>query len=327
MKAWEVRRGELQLHDVSPPVPQPGDTVVQVVHAGICGSDVPKLIRPEEFSLPEPWRPGHEVVGEGTSGSLIAVNPLVPCGRCVRCTAGTIHLCPKLRRIGWDLPGGFAHELLVPNSNVYPVPHGLSARHAVLADPAAVAIHGLRCNPIGDPSRLAIIGAGAIGLLTAIYARLHGWATTIVHRNGRAPSSTIAQNIPAEFQPLSALSSLAEFDVVVDAANGSSPEPLELALRLVRDGGTVVVQNAYHPGVELQTTLRDLFRRSISLIGSFSHCRTENDDFALALDLLRMNDGRVANLVGDSGTLAALGTTLGDRSHHSVRAVLSLRPG
>jgi D-altritol 5-dehydrogenase len=326
MKAWEVRRGELGLHDVSPTVPLALDTVVRVVHSGICGSDLPKLLRPADFTLPEPWRPGHEVVGEDARGSLVAVNPLVPCRDCVPCTAGDIHLCPELRRIGWDLPGGFAHELLAPRPNVYPLPNGLSARLAVLADPAAVAIHGLRCSPIGDPSRLAIIGAGAIGLLTAIYAHLQGWTTTVVHRDGRTPSSTITQNIPAEFQPLSAMPNQAAFDVVVDAANGSSAEPLELALRLVRDGGTLVVQNAYHPGVSMPTTLRDLFRRSIRLIGSFSHCRREQDDFALALDLLRANHRQVAHLVSHSDSLAALSTTLGDRSPRAIRHVLSIRP-
>lgn len=327
MKAWEVRGGELGLHDVTPPLPLAEDTVVRVVHAGVCGSDVPKLLRPGDFALPEPWRPGHEVVGKALNSSLVAVNPLVPCGDCVRCGAGDIHLCPELRRIGWDLPGGLAHDLLAPRANVYPLPDGLPARHAVLADPAAVAIHGLRCSPIGDPSRLAIIGMGAIGLLTAIYAQLRGWPTTIMHRDGHPPSSAVAQNIPAEFRPLSTLPNRATFDVVVDAASGSSAEPLELALRLVCDGGTVVVQNAYHPSVGLRTTLRDLFRRSIRLIGSFSYCRRERDDFALALDLLRENHSGVSPLVSDSGNLSALSKILEDRSHRSVRRVLSLALG
>lgn len=326
MKAWEVRCGELGLYDVTPPVPQIGDMVVRIVHAGVCGSDVPKLVRPGEFALPEPWRPGHEIVGKDPSGSLVAVNPLVPCAGCVRCAAGDIHLCPELRRIGWDLAGGFAHELVAPRVNVYPLPDGLAAGHAVLADPAAVAIHGLRCSPISDPGSLAIIGAGAVGLLTAIYAQHHGWATTIVYRDGHGPSDAVRQNVAAEFRPLSAVRNLTAFDATVDAASGSRSEPLELALRLVRDGGTVVVQNAYHPGVGLQMTLRDLFKRSIRLVGSFSHCRRDHDDFALALDLLRTNDRQVASLLGKAGGLAALSAILGDRSPRSVRRVLSIRP-
>ena len=78
------------------------------------------------------------------------------------------------------------------------------------------------------------------------------------------------------------------FDVVVDAATGHNSQPLELALQLIRDGGTVVVQNAYEPGVLLQTPLRSVFRRSIRLVGSFSYCRRKDpDDLAEALDLVR----------------------------------------
>jgi len=78
---------------------------------------------------------------------------------------------------------------------------------------------------------------------------------------------------------------------VVDAATGSNPSPLELAVRLVRDGGTIVVQNAYQPCV-LPTPLRDVFRRSIRLIGSFSYCRRGQDDFAEALTFLQQHSVR-----------------------------------
>ncbi|MGH3492890.1 MAG: hypothetical protein ACRDQ1_06595, partial [Sciscionella sp.] len=60
MKAWEVRDGDLGLHEVEPPHPSEGQTVVHVSHTGICGSDLPKLFHPNGFGLPEPWRPGHE---------------------------------------------------------------------------------------------------------------------------------------------------------------------------------------------------------------------------------------------------------------------------
>jgi D-altritol 5-dehydrogenase len=112
---------------------------------------------------------------------------------------------------------------------------------------------------------------------------------------------------------------------VVDAATGVDPAPLDLALRLVADGGTIIVQNAYHPGVHLATPLRDLFRRSIRLIGSFSYCRRRPDDFTLALDLLRNHAAQVSHLVDAAGELTDLPTVLGGQGTRSGRQILCVR--
>lgn len=324
MKAWEVREGNLGWHDVPPIRPSAGETLIRVSHAGICGSDRPKLLHPHNFDLPEPWRPGHEIVGVDTAGRRVVIDPLLPCGACVRCTAGDTHLCPVLRRIGWDLPGGFAEQVVVPAPNVCRLHDSLSPLYATLADPAAVAIHGLRCNPLGHPARLAVIGAGAIGLLSALYAVHQGWEVTIVHRERRPPHVNIAEAVPASFHSVSTLPDGNAFDVVVDTATGADSAALVAALRLVRAGGTVLVQNAYHPAVRLSTPLRDVFRRSVRLIGSFSYCRRSRpDDFALALELLREDANAVASLVSESGALTDLPAIIANRPKRTVREVLT----
>ncbi|TVT55327.1 hypothetical protein FNH05_09720 [Amycolatopsis rhizosphaerae] len=325
MKAWEVRNGDLALHDVESAHPREGETVIDVSHVGICGSDLPKLLRPNGFSLPEPWRPGHEIVGIDPTGRAVAVDPLLPCGDCPRCTTGDTHLCTGLRRLGWDMPGGFAGQVVVPAENAHPVPDGVDPLHAALADPAAVAIHGLRCHPVGAPGRLAVVGAGTVGLLTALYAHEQGWKVTIIHRDGRAPHEAVAKAVPAVFRSPATLHPQETFDLVVDAATGADPAPLDLALRLVSDGGTILVQNAYHPGVRLPVPLRDLFRRSIRLIGSFSFCRRQCDDFTLALNLLRSDAAEVAHLVCQAGELLNLRAVLDHGAMRPVRQVLTVR--
>lgn len=324
MKAWEIRGGDLSLHDVGPAHPREGETVVRVSHVGICGSDLPKLVLPNGFALPEPWRPGHEIVGIDPAGRSVAVDPLVPCGTCLRCTTGDIHLCANLRRLGWDMPGGFAEQVVVPAENAHPLPNGADPLHAALADPAAVAIHGLRCNPIASPGHLAVVGAGTVGLLTALYAHQQGWKVTIVHRDGRPPCEAVAKAVRAAFRSPATLSPQQAFDVVVDAASGADPAPLGVALRLVGDGGTIIVQNAYHPGVQLPTPLRDLFRRSIRLVGSFSYCRRRSDDFTLALDMLSRHAAQVAHLAAPAGELADLPTVLDRERTRSIRYVLTV---
>lgn len=169
---------------------------------------------------------------------------------------------------------------------------------------------------------MVIVGAGTVGLLTALYAYQHGWEVTVVHRDHRAPHPAVIDTVPVMFRSSSSLPAEGTADLVVDAASGADSAPLELALRLVRDGGTVVVQNAYHPGVRLPTPLRELFRRSIRLIGSFSYCRRHPGDFALALDLLRDHATTVAHLVTEAGDLTELPSVLADRPQRAARQVL-----
>ncbi|ROO62169.1 galactitol 1-phosphate 5-dehydrogenase [Micromonospora sp. Llam0] len=316
----------LDLNEVDPPVPRTGESIIQTRYAGICGSDTPKLLCPGDFTLPDPWRPGHEVVGADTDGRIVAVDPLVPCGDCQRCTAGDSHLCLQLLRIGWDKPGGFAEQMAAPAANLHPIPAGLDPLHAVLADPAAVAIHGIRCNLTHANANLAVIGAGAVGLLTALYASTLGHAVTIVHRAGTRPSAAIMRAIPAAFRPSSQLPAQA-FDSVVDAATGADAAPLELALHLVRDGGSIVVQNAYHPQVQLRTPLRDILRRSVQLIGSFSYCRRHPEpDFSSALTLLANHPEQVRDLVIEAGHLTDLRRLLQERRRGSVRHAIATEP-
>lgn len=325
MRAWEVRGDRLGLHEVEPALSREGETYVRVSHVGICGSDVPKLLHPNKFALPEPWRPGHEIVGVDPEARPVAVDPLVPCGTCRRCAVGNTHLCASLRRIGWDLPGGPAEGIAVPATNAHPLPNNVDPLHAVLADPTAVAIHGLRCNSIITPGTLAVVGAGTVGLLTALYGHWQGWDATVIHREDRPPPDSVAEAIPARFRSPSALTLQPTFDVVVDAAIGADAAPLDFALRIVNDGGTIIVQNAYHPGVRLPTDLRDIFRRSIRLIGSFSYCRRRPDDFTLALDLLSCHAEQVARLVATAGELAELPALLDSQRMPSVRQVVSVR--
>lgn len=326
MKAWEIHHGQLDLRDVRPPVPRPWDTLIRVSHAGICGSDLPKLLRSSDFGLPDPWRPGHEIVGIDPDDRDVAVDPLIPCGNCVRCVNGDTNLCPCLRRLGWDLPGGFAERIAVPIANTYPVPDGVDPLDAVVADPAAVAIHGLRCDPVSPPGRLVVIGMGTIGLLTSLEAHQRGWDVTLVHREGRVPHQSLAEAVPATIDSPTGAATRDLFDVAVDAASGADPTPLEMAVRLVRDGGTIIVQNAYHPDVHLPTPLRELFGRSIRLIGSFSHCRREPGDFALALDFISRHGAStsIRHLIAEGGELADLGAVIDSPPPRGVRYALSV---
>jgi threonine dehydrogenase-like Zn-dependent dehydrogenase len=324
VEAWEVREGRLVWCAVEPPDAGDDTTVVRVTSAGLCGSDVAKLTK-EVIPTPPgtPWRPGHEIVGwaadPGGRERLVAVNALVPCGVCDRCRAGDVNVCPRLRMIGWHLPGGFASSVAVPCASVVTLPPGLDESTAVLADPMAVAVHGIRCGLRGSSGRLAVIGGGALGVASAAYAASLGWPTDIVVRDP-ARHAAVAGSVDAAVRPLDSVHP-GEYDAVVDAAAGADDTPFVAALDAVRDGGRVVVQTAYYPGVRLSRDLREPIRRGITIVGSFTFCRRDGDDFAIGLEFLARHNGWATPLTGYRYPLADL-----PRALTGLRAGGSSRP-
>ncbi|MFI1648628.1 alcohol dehydrogenase catalytic domain-containing protein [Streptomyces avidinii] len=331
MSAWEVRGDTPAWTRLPRPEPQSHETLVAVAFSGVCGSDLAKLVTLPSSAPGHSWIPGHEIVGRdlGTPGApLVVIDPLVCCGTCAYCGTGDIHLCRSVIRLGWDLPGGFAEYVVAPRRNVLLLPDGVVPIQGVLADALAVAIHGVRCGlPHRPPrSRLAVIGSGPLALCTAAYAAAVGWSVTVVIRNaGRIRS--VAAHIDATFATLSDITH-GEFDAVVDAASGQDSSALDTALALVRDGGTVLVQNAYAPGVRLGQDLRGIFRRSITMTGSFSYCRRNGDgDLREALEILRLRPTWAQWLVSARFPLrslpAALSSVTGGEAERPLKAVLT----
>jgi threonine dehydrogenase-like Zn-dependent dehydrogenase len=331
MQAWEVREGRLHLHTVEKPEPDDQTAVIRVVSAGVCASDVAKLSKDAIPAPPgQPWRPGHEIVGYAADAHgrehPVAVNTLVPCGECDRCRSGDINVCPTLRLIGWALPGGFAECVAVPRAGVIELPAGLDDSVAVLADPMAVAVHGIRCG-LGPPAgRLGVIGGGALGVASAAYAAALGWHTDVLVRDTSRLAS-VAGILDATIRPLSSVRPR-EYDAIVDAAGGADDTPFVAALDAVRDGGRIVVQTTYSPGVRLSRDLREPIRRGLTVVGSFTFCRRGGDDFRMGLDFLARNNDWAKPYAGQRYPLEGLPQALDDLRaggpDRPVKAVLEL---
>jgi threonine dehydrogenase-like Zn-dependent dehydrogenase len=296
MRAWQAFGGGLQFSLRPVPAPKADETIVRVTLAGVCGSDVAKLTKAVIPDPGYPWVPGHEIVGTDLlGGRTVAVDPLIACGDCPRCRLGEINLCPTLQMVGWHRAGGFAEYVAIPRRNLVAVPAALTAGRAVLTEPVAVAVHGVRCSvPFAPPGQLAVVGSGALAVASAAYAASLGWNVVVVARD------------PAKLAPLNGLldasvlalaaASERSCDVVIDAASGGDDSSFSAALDLVRDGGVIVVQTAYYPGVKLSRDLRDPIRRALVVVGSFAFCRRGgHDDFVEGMRFLTA-DGRWADL-------------------------------
>lgn len=182
---------KMLLKELPPPEPKPGEVTVQVAACGICGSDLEGYLGTpgmRERRIP-PLLLGHEFAGTIIAGppewqgKRVAVNPLISCSDCTLCRNGKRHLCPNRKLIGLNLPGAYSEQVAVPLSQLYPLSTDFPLWRGALAEPLAVALHGLELAGALFGRRVLVIGGGAIGFLTAWAAARSGASVIIVEVN------------------------------------------------------------------------------------------------------------------------------------------------
>ena len=169
----------LVIGDVEDPKPQHGQLLLKVCRCGICGSDL-HMTAEEVFGVQKGDVLGHEFSGEileigGDSGGLkvgdqVSVSPIRGCGACASCLRGEPAWCEKMTLIG----GGYAQYAAVDAYQCRRLPWGISAADGALAEPLAVGLHGLTQSGMKPGDTVLIVGAGAIGLAVAFWARRQG---------------------------------------------------------------------------------------------------------------------------------------------------------
>jgi L-iditol 2-dehydrogenase len=245
--------GDLRLEEVPEPVPGPGDVLVQVEVALTDGTDLkafrrghPVLLR----DLPSPF--GHEFCGidVATGRRVVAANSAAGDDRTEP---------PEL------LNGAYAELLVVPRAiaevNLLPVPTGLAPEVAAMVEPLACCLRGVERAQVEAGQRVAILGAGPIGLMLAACVADAGGAPEIV--GGREERRALASAFGA------AAGTGERADVVVEAAGTESA--WQRALELVRPGGTVLYFGGRETGAELRVDAHRLHYEELTLRGAFHH--------------------------------------------------------
>ena len=215
---------------VEVPEPEGEGVVVTPVSVGICGSDFHVMaMGPTEVTI------GHEIGGL-LDGRPVGIQPFAFCGQCRNCEQGTSHLCVLSKQLyGQDLDGGMAESLMIDPRCIVEVPRSVDASVTSLVEPIAVAVHAVNLAPLEAGARVAVIGAGSVGLITGAVARQHGVDVDIVARHDR-------QREAAERIGLTVGLS-GKYDVVFDAAGNDAS--LAEAIRAARPAGTVVMPALY----------------------------------------------------------------------------------
>ena len=274
--------GTMEMLDVPEPDPAPGEVLVQVRAAGICGSELHGARRPG-FRKP-PLIMGHEFAGTTAAGEAVVVNPILSCGHCGLCQRGLRHICRERQIIGVHRAGGFAERAAVPAPALRPVPPGLPWERAALIEPAANAVHAW--HRAGDAlgggargARVAVIGCGAIGLLCVAMA-VSGGAE-------RVDVSDLAPTRLAAAQRLGAAAAgpglPGEYDVVIDAVGSAATRAASVAHQ--RPGGVAIWLGLADE--EAGFDANALVRSEKRVLGSFAY---SDEEFAAATALIQQWD-------------------------------------
>lgn len=240
--------------------------------AGICASDLMYIRFGSRQVL------GHELAGTLADGTPVAVEAIRGCGTCALCLSGRYNLCPDMAKtaLGVTADGGMADQFRYPKAQLVELPAGFDVRDASIVEPTTVSWHALRLAGTGPGTRVAIVGAGALGLLAIPGALTMG-----------AEDVAIEARYPHQVEAAEALGAKVGtsglYDVMVEAAG--SEASFARCAELVAPGGVVVVLGVHTGPVALNWM--PLFNREARVIPSLGYCshgeRREMDDVVAML--------------------------------------------
>jgi threonine dehydrogenase-like Zn-dependent dehydrogenase len=241
--------GKAEVLDVDEPVAEPGEVVVDVERAGVCGTDMEVFTGEMAYlhtgEAAYPIRIGHEwcgvvtATGDGVdpswTGRRVTGDTMLGCGHCARCTSGRQHLCADRYEIGIrrGRPGALAARLPVPVRALHELPESVDATLGALVEPGGNALRAVLAADLSPGSRVLITGPGTIGLLAAQFARAAGADVHLLGLELDFPRSLgFAQAWTAADLPA------VPFDAVIDCSNAAGLPAR--AVELVEPGGRVV---------------------------------------------------------------------------------------
>jgi len=254
MKAIRASNGEVEVVEVAAPS---GDGVrVRVRSVGICGSDLHLL----ESGFPLAGIMGHEIAGETSDGTAVAIEPIVPCGGCDGCRRGDYNLCSEGAGIfiGTGRDGGMAEEMLVPERCLVPLPGVIPVADACVIEPLAVALHAVRRARMKAGERAVVVGGGTIGLCTVASAVAAGATVALASRydQQRAVGERLGAEEPTE-----------GYDLCFEASG--SVDGFARAVELCRPGGRVVLVGTFWHGCDMPAM--DLCMKEVDVLPSSAY--------------------------------------------------------
>jgi threonine dehydrogenase-like Zn-dependent dehydrogenase len=261
--------------------PEGAGELVKIRSAGICASDQMYIAYGCTVIL------GHELAGVTDDGTQVGIETMWGCGGCEQCDVGRYNLCVHgPTALGALIDGGMSEYFRAPARSLVPLPAGLDAADACLIEPTSVAWHACRLAAVGPEQRVAVVGGGAIGLLTVAAAQSMGAAE--VGLDARYPHQRdVGDRLGAS--PVDG-----QYDIVIEAAGSGSG--LQRAVELARPGGTMVAVGVYAD--DMVWPHHQCFSKEIRTIPSLGFCHHEGgSDYLSAATMLGQRPELVDSLI------------------------------
>ncbi|HEX9302680.1 MAG TPA: L-idonate 5-dehydrogenase, partial [Casimicrobiaceae bacterium] len=277
---------DLRIEPVEMPDVGPGEVLLRLGAGGICGSDLHYYFegRNGSFVVREPLIPGHEAsgvveaVGSGVTrvrtGDKVAISPSHACGRCDYCREGREHLCANMKFLGSaslfpHVQGMFREYFVMAERQCYPVAGDVTLGELAFAEPLAVALHTTNRGPQLIGKSVLVTGAGTIGCLTVMAARLAGAACITVSDildRPLAKAREVGADVVLRADRDGDVLAKPQFDVCYEVSGSFAA--LKTCIAAVKRGG-VVVQAGTLPHEPLPFVVNDIMAKEIDLRGVF----------------------------------------------------------
>ncbi|HOV23622.1 MAG TPA: zinc-dependent alcohol dehydrogenase family protein [Candidatus Marinimicrobia bacterium] len=314
---------------------RPNEVLVKVDVCGVCGTDI-KIIAGQSHATP-PVILGHEFCGHivekgeevsGFSiGDFVAVDPNIYCGYCQFCRRGQVNLCENLQALGVDIDGGFAEYCIVQAGQCYRLPKNTDPIQASLLEPLSCVLYGFQKAAIKAGERVLIVGGGMIGIIMLKLVRLSSACQIIVIEPDierrkfclkMGADLVFTTSDQDERKIFSHTQGGAE--VVIECV-GAIPAA-DQVFRLVKNGGRVIIFGVSPIGGKISISPYEIYRRDISVIGSFLNPFT----FKTAVDLLENGRIELNDLDIKTFKLADIHNAFDNQKQHkSLKTVIDLR--
>jgi len=265
------------------------EILLKIKYAGVCGTDI-RIFKGTK-RIPEYTVIGHEFSGEIVKvgkkvsqqfekGEGVTVYPMIPCGKCYCCKTNRKNICLNRKTIGYEIDGGFAEYVKIPkeaiqNGNVIKLPKSIDFIEAALSEPVTAAYHGIKRSGVREGQKIAIFGAGYIGISHVQLVNLFNPEKIIVvepNEEKRELASKFGAKVlidpfenDVEKQILKKTNNEGVDIAIVDVG---IPNVIEQALLCVKKGGTLLVFAGCPEGSKITIDPNWIHYREINLTGS-----------------------------------------------------------
>jgi L-iditol 2-dehydrogenase len=287
---------DAELRQVADPVPGPGEVVIKIHAAGICGTDM-KIYHGQYRPYMTPVVMGHELTGRiaavGAGVDDLPVGAPVTsrtifgqCGRCPMCLSGRENLCGEKTRIGFQHDGAFAQFIKVRRDQVHRLPEGADLTTAVVTEMFAVVFHALKPVTIKPSHTVLVVGPGPIGLAAAVLAKAEGATVAVSGLPADSARLAIATELGADITVTSGDDADSGRRELMSVTGGLGPDivlecsgtggGITSGLNICRSGGHFV-----QIGTQSAQVTVDFMRiayKEIVVTGSIGHTRLDWDD-------------------------------------------------